>query len=111
MRPVLIILAAVAAVAPSGASARAEPPSVRVAYGDLDLSTQSGRAHFDRRIAAAVRRVCPAGSVRDLLRSQISRRCLAETRARTAERVVAAMASRTVAASSATLAATGTMAP
>lgn len=37
---------------------RVEQRSVKVHYGDLDLTTPAGVARFDQRIAAAVRNVC-----------------------------------------------------
>ena len=39
-------------------SAQAQEASVRVGYGDLDLTSETGVTRFDRRIEAAVEQVC-----------------------------------------------------
>ena len=39
-------------------SAQAQEVSVTVGFGDLDLTTETGVAHFDQRIDAAVEQVC-----------------------------------------------------
>jgi UrcA family protein len=41
---------------------RAETPSARVAYGDLDLGTQAGVGALNSRIRRAADRVCSDGS-------------------------------------------------
>jgi len=57
-------IALAAALALSGSAALAEDhddrASVRVSYADLDLSQAAGRAALERRVAGAVRRLCPA---------------------------------------------------
>jgi UrcA family protein len=81
MRHILFLaVAAAATLSPCSAQAQAEAPSVRVAYGDLNLSTTAGRERLDRRLAAAVKRVCPSVDVRDLAAQQAARRCAADTR-------------------------------
>jgi len=60
--PVTTTLAVVTFLLVAG-GARAEDPSAprtaKVSYGDLDLSHAGGRAMLQRRIALAVRKVCP----------------------------------------------------
>lgn len=52
-------LGALAAVPATAAPARTQaPPSVRVAYGDLDLTTPEGEAELTRRVRSAAIRVC-----------------------------------------------------
>jgi UrcA family protein len=77
----LLAIAAATLVAPSPSLAQSDAPSVRVAYRDLDLSTASGRDGFERRLAAAVRRVCPVADGRDLAGLEVTRKCIAETQA------------------------------
>ena len=97
MRHILLALATATLVAPTSAFAQDEAPSVRVSYEDLNLATEAGRARFDRRLAAAVRRVCPAADVRDLAASLVSRRCIAETHTNAKAMAAAAMKTRGVA--------------
>ncbi|HYM41847.1 MAG TPA: UrcA family protein [Steroidobacteraceae bacterium] len=47
-------------------SARAAEPSMRVAYQDLNLSTEQGSQALYARIAAAARAVCAPEDIRDL---------------------------------------------
>lgn len=60
----MLKLFAIAAIALNGTPAFADPteprPTVRVAAADLDLGTPAGIDRLDRRLAAAVRKVCPA---------------------------------------------------
>jgi UrcA family protein len=50
---------AFAAIAlPLSATSAAEPRSADVSYAELDLSSEAGRAIFDRRIETAVEAVC-----------------------------------------------------
>lgn len=46
--------------------AAAAAPTIRVAVGDLDLSTEEGRARLDRRVHRAAEKVCDAEVARDL---------------------------------------------
>ncbi len=72
----LIAAAAVAASAP--AWAQMEQRSVRVSYADLDLGRAEGRKALDRRIEQAVDRICrDDDSIRDLVRSRLTRECRA----------------------------------
>jgi UrcA family protein len=59
-----------------GREARA--PEARIQYSDLNLRSGAGVAAFDRRIARAVRLVCPdARGTVDISRKAASRRCIA----------------------------------
>lgn len=97
MRQALLLAAIAAALAPGATSARTQAPSVRVAYGDLDLSTDSGRTRLEHRLATAVDRVCPAADIRDLAGTRASRRCAAETHARVERRMASLLGTRAVA--------------
>ena len=63
-KPIFTVLAALAATI--AAPAAAGEPSVTVAFGDLDLTTPAGKAALDKRIEAAVDKVCSLASRRDL---------------------------------------------
>ena len=82
MRYILLIaVAAAATLSPCSAYAQADVPSVRVSYADLNLSTTAGREQLDRRLAGAVKQVCPSVHAREPLVQQIARRCAATTHA------------------------------
>ena len=87
----LLAIAAAAVLSPDAAFARTNPPSVRVSYADLNLSTESGRERFDRRLVSAVKRVCPAGDPRDLVARRFARTCAAETHANLKQTVASIM--------------------
>lgn len=57
----LLILAALAAACPADAQSFSAEASrtVLVRYGDLDLSTSTGRARLQQRVNRAVRHACP----------------------------------------------------
>lgn len=58
--------AAATAIAVTLATAgAASAQDLRIAYGDLDLSTASGAQQFDRRVNRAVRTACQGGSLRE----------------------------------------------
>lgn len=57
VRAGLAALAGLALVSAAGATAP-ERARERVAYGDLDLTSEAGKATLDKRIRAAVKRVC-----------------------------------------------------
>jgi len=66
------------------------PVSVKVAYRDLNLGSAAGRAELDRRLAHAVRTVCPAPDHRDLRQLQAAEECRAvATRAADGQRTLA----------------------
>lgn len=52
--------------APLPALAQSSEPDIHVAYGDLNLATDSGVKELDRRIASAIDRACPASPHADL---------------------------------------------
>lgn len=51
-------LASLAAVLSLAAAAPASAGEVRIAWGDLDLSTPAGADAFDQRVRAAARKMC-----------------------------------------------------
>lgn len=82
MRHILLLtFAAAAMVPPSAASAGDHTMSVRVSHADLNLATAAGREKLERRVATAVKRVCPSHFSRDLLTQRIARKCASDTRA------------------------------
>jgi UrcA family protein len=58
----------------------ANGPDVRIAYADLNLASEAGRAEFNRRIDRAVNTVCPEAPTRLLAEVQAVRRCRADAR-------------------------------
>jgi UrcA family protein len=85
---------AIFALLPLQAHARETAPKAHVAYRDLDLRTPAGLQVLDRRLAAAIKTLCPSprGSI-DLGFQREARRCaaLAEKQALAErDRVVAA---------------------
>ena len=75
---------AVALAILSAAPVVAEAPTRAVSYADLDLSSAAGRDTLDRRIGAAIRRVCGSAYPIDLRSTQEVRDCRYETAARVA---------------------------
>ena len=71
------------AAIPAAASAQGLPVQA-VTYADLDLASAAGRQSLDRRVGAAVRRVCGRAWPLDLGAVEEVRRCRAGTFARTA---------------------------
>ena len=72
---------ACAATATTPALASAQPATVYVPYGDLDLTKDAGRKTLETRLARATRQVCGgAVPVRDLSRAKAYRECLAEVK-------------------------------
>ena len=95
----LIALAAVAAPVLAAPQAGEETVTLRVAYGDVDLTSAEGRAALEARIDAKLRQACALeGAARYTYgRKPVDEKCVAE--ARTAalaevERVAAAEARR-----------------
>ncbi len=76
----LVILGAIltATAGPAVASGQEGPVQV-VSYSDLDLASETGRVRFDRRIVAAVRRVCGRAWPLDLGAVGAVRRCRSDT--------------------------------
>src|SRR5688500_14027165 len=66
------------AAIPAAASAQGLPVQA-VTYADLDLASAAGRQSLDRRVGAAVRRVCGRAWPLDLGAVEEVRRCRADT--------------------------------
>jgi UrcA family protein len=84
----LLVFSPVAAQSP-----QAEPASMRVGYGDLDLGSAGGVAELDRRIDTAVRTFCGTASDINLKGKNDVRQCHAEAKqaaARQREQALAA---------------------
>lgn len=100
----LIALAAVAAPAFAAPKTGEETVTVRVAYGDVDVTSAEGRAVVEARIDAQLRQACKIEAARYTYgRALLDDKCVAEGRATAlaeVERVAAAEArtGRTVAA-------------
>lgn len=79
----LFVAAIALAATPAYAAPTAGAPVARVAVADLDLGTPAGIEGLDRRLATAVRKVCPPhdGNLRGAV---YQRECRAEAR-RTAD--------------------------
>jgi UrcA family protein len=76
-------LIATPALAQTDARTNPVAPTVRVSVADLDLARPSDRKRLDRRIAAAVERVCPPlAQPGTFMKSKLAVRCQAETTAR-----------------------------
>lgn len=77
----LIRIVLPALVLAAAAPAFAEPVSVTVPYGDLDLTKDAGRKVLDQRLVRASRKVCGgAAPLRDLTQLRAYRSCLVEAR-------------------------------
>ena len=90
MRIVLPAFALACAATP----AAAEPVTVtvKVPYGDLDLTKPAGRATLDARLDRAARKACGrAAPARDLTGAQMRRACLAEARSSYRDQVALAL--------------------
>ncbi|MEQ5788449.1 UrcA family protein [Erythrobacter sp. NFXS35] len=58
----------------------AQPTSVSVPYGDLDLTKAAGRDALERRLTRAAHQVCGTYTARDLATIRHQKACVAETR-------------------------------
>ncbi len=77
----LIALAALAAAPVSAASAD-KIRTVRIAYGDVDVTTAEGRAAIEARIDAKLRKACSSEASRYTYgRPVVDRQCVDEARA------------------------------
>ena len=76
-----------ATLAPFPATAMAAVPTARVVHGDLDLASKAGRATFDRRLAAAMDKVCGRLDRSDLGEIASITACRREVSQAAAERV------------------------
>jgi UrcA family protein len=75
--------------------AMAETVSVPVRFADLDLSTADGQHVFNRRIAAASRKICGSADLeRDVSRRAAVNKCLAKVRTSTEPARLAAIANK-----------------
>jgi UrcA family protein len=84
MKPILCAIALLAALPAQALAQQPGPdsraPQVRVQYDDLNLRTSAGVERFDRRLARAVRAVCPdARGTIDVVRKVAARNCVAAT--------------------------------
>jgi UrcA family protein len=77
-----LALALAAAVVAVPAAAREETQSVKVHYGDLDLTSVEGQQQLDIRLERAARKVCRVGEpvTGSYLLSRASRECYSEAR-------------------------------
>lgn len=73
------------------APALAQPVSIAVPYGDLDLTRDAGRKVLDARITRAANRICGTGGARELVRIAAHKACIAEARASAAPQVELAL--------------------
>ena len=74
------------------APALAQPVTLSVPYGDLDLTKEAGRQALDARLDRATRTVCGgAAPGRDLARIQAWRSCVTAARASTRDQVELAL--------------------
>ncbi len=75
VRAGLTALATIALFSAAPAAAQ-DQPQERVAYGDLDLTSEAGQSTLSKRINAAVKRVCgyTGGSLREFATSNRCRR-------------------------------------
>ena len=77
----LIALAALAAAPVSAANAE-KTRTVRIAYGDVDVTTAEGRAAIEARIDAKLRKACSSEASRYAYgRPVVDSRCVVEARA------------------------------
>jgi UrcA family protein len=76
-----------AAVGVAGAAPSDSPPTVRVSYGDLDLTTAQGVHALYGRIVAAAEQVCPVAQMQNLTLYWKSRACQKRAIAEAVERV------------------------
>jgi UrcA family protein len=102
MKIVIGMIAAVATLTASAALAQVEARTDRVtltrsvSYADLNLATPDGQATLDRRVAGAIRRICPrpdSSSLRELADHQ---RCTAEARASIEPQITALKANKPI---------------
>lgn len=78
----------------SPAFADGEFVSAKIMISDLDLSSKSGQARFDRRVRHATRQVCGSESFRDLRFRDSFIDCSAEVRTQASQKLELARSSR-----------------
>jgi UrcA family protein len=91
----LVVAAVAATLLPTVAPARETPPTVRVAYRDLDLNSAQGVRILDRRIADAAAQLCPDAPRVGITRNLAVEKCRIATQASVAQQRAAAIASAT----------------
>jgi len=74
------------------AAGTAAVPTARVVHGDLDLASKAGRATFDRRLAAAMDKVCGRLDRSDLGEIASIAECRREVSQAAAQRVATLLA-------------------
>ncbi|WP_158094094.1 UrcA family protein [Erythrobacter tepidarius] len=99
MRFILPLIALAAPAVALAAPPASETVTLRIAYGDVDLTSAEGRAALEARIDAKLRQACQfAGAARYTFgRTRIDEQCLADARVAAraeVERVAAAEARR-----------------
>ena len=80
VRSFLAAVAVAVSILLVGAPSDAETVSNIVHYGDLDLSSQAGRARLNTRIAGAIRQLCGAEDERNLVQAANVRHCRSSAR-------------------------------
>jgi UrcA family protein len=80
IRPAFIGIVTLSAIASVPAAARTneeQPPTVKVGYADLDLTTEAGQVKLHRRIVSAAKSVCPFdGMLHDMPHMRLQRDCM-----------------------------------
>lgn len=83
MKPLALLAAglAAAAVAASPAVAKQQPKPVEISYGDLDLSSEAGKAELRSRLKRAAKESCGVDTVQTgtILRSRENKQCYEDT--------------------------------
>ena len=90
-RVALVLLGSLAGVMAAGAAGAATPdsgvPSVVVKFDALTLDTDSGVNQLYRRIESAAKRVCPDGTMGDLMAHQRVEQCRQQAVARAIQQI------------------------
>lgn len=94
---IVLCLAVPAIVVGTTLPASAETKSIRVSYVGLDLSSASGRATLDRRIANAARALCGDPFEGPLANKMAAKACASDAIEGTSKQVAAAVQNRGVA--------------
>ncbi len=81
MQKIIISALAALSLAAIATPASAETQSVKVAYADLNLSSQAGMAALESRIHAAAKKICGKVEVRQVGDGAAHQRCMDETQA------------------------------
>ncbi len=115
MKSIFVALAAIIATIGGSAIAQnradTETVAIEVATADLNMSTPEGVATFERRIAGALRRVCPRPDTNNLVEARYQQRCLAQARAAMSAQVASIRADAFAANTSGRVPVTATLAP